>query len=404
MKELESKGYGLLEDLIELGAYVLGDNRVPNIPFQLDSSWEKFLPKYEPQAEKFETSGCTCWGAQNQIEIFMKRVYGYEPNYSERFTYNLAGVNPEKGTDPQNTYETIRKYGLIPSQLFTIPNTLEEFTDKTKITKTMLTVGKEWLDKHDFRHEWLWTKQPPNYMDVLKENLKRSPLGVSVTAWRTEIDDKGNEVYVSGNGGNNHYCVLYKFDKDGYPWVFDSYDHSTKRLSKNHNIRRAKVIYIQNRTMRGMSVYIKVLQNIFTNLKKKTMDLATLCEQKLGTDVSPRDQAPDELACAESATTLMKMIYPETPIEVSTTRLYQYLITPTSNWIQTDKPQRNAIIISPTGYGKKGTHGHVGICLDDNRIASNKSGTGKLETHLNVDYWKEYYGKLNYPVLYFIHT
>lgn len=398
------KSFGLEEDLYELGAYILGGGNVPQIQFQPDGNWERYLPKYEPQAEDYETSGCTVWGAQNQIEIFIKRVYGYEPNYSERFTYNVVGIDPHRGTDPQNTYEAIRKFGLIPNELFPVPPTIREFTDASKITSTMMDVGREWVNKHDFKHEWLWQMQPSNYMEVLKENLKRSPLGVSVTAWRENTDTDGNEVYVSDIGGNNHWCVLYKFDKDGYPWVFDSYDHSTKRLSKDHNIRRAKVINIKSNTRRGLASYLKILQNLVNRLRKKPMDLATLCELKLGTDVSPRDQAPDDLACAESATTLMREVYPETPILISTNALYHYLMTPENNWVQTDKADRNAVIISPTGYGKKGTHGHVGICLNTQRIASNQSKTGTLEVHLTVDYWKEYYGTLGYPVLYFMHT
>ncbi len=400
-----NKNFGIVEDIIELGAYVFGDSNIPRVPFQPDGNWEPFLPKYEPQAEDFETSGCTVWGSQNQIETFIKRVYGYEPNYSERFTYVLTGIKPEKGTDPQNTYECIRKHGLIPNQLLTVPRTIEEFTDTTKITPTMRRIGKEWLDKHDFKHEWLWGNIPPaNYMEIIKEALPFGPLGVSVSAWNQSIDSAGNKVYVSNEGSvNNHFCMLYKIDKHGYPWVFDSYDHSKKRLSKDHTIRRAKLIFIQNRTPRGFRLYMKVLEELISKMKKR-MDIATLCEQRLGTDVSPRDNAPDDLACAESVSTLLKEIYPETPIMTGTWTMYDYLRKPTSNWIQKDGPARNRIIISPTGLGKRGTHGHVGICLDENRIASNKSATGTLETHLTVQYWNEYYGKLNYPVLYFEHV
>src|SRR3990167_4449378 len=62
-----------------------------------DSKWPVVL--YEPQAEKYETSGCTIWGSQNQIEIFIKEVFGFEPNYLEQFNYNDVGVN-HPGSDP----------------------------------------------------------------------------------------------------------------------------------------------------------------------------------------------------------------------------------------------------------------------------------------------------------------
>lgn len=268
-----NKNFGIVEDIIELGAYVFGDNNIPRVPFQPNGDWEPYLPKYEPQAENFETSGCTVWGSQNQIETFIKRVYGYEPNYSERFTYLLAGIQPQKGTDPQNTYETIRRTGLIDNKLMPVTDTLKEFLDKTDLTYYNLQMGQEWLKEHEFKHQWLWTERPEGYMDVLKEGLKSSPLGVSVSAWQLSIDKDGVPVYVSNQGSvNNHFCLLYKIDKDGYPWVFDSYDHSKKRLAKDHNIRRAKLIYIQKKTRAGMKLHLRVLQalvNLF--VKKKPM-------------------------------------------------------------------------------------------------------------------------------------
>src|SRR3990167_8244997 len=100
------KNYGLQlgekkpEDWLTLGA-----SGVVNRP---DSTWPLVL--YEPQAEKFETWGCTVWGAENQIEIYIKEVYGIEPNYWEQFTYNDVGVNPP-GPDPNLVYESIRDHG-----------------------------------------------------------------------------------------------------------------------------------------------------------------------------------------------------------------------------------------------------------------------------------------------------
>jgi len=37
--------------------------------------WFSFLPVYEPQAEFFESWGCVAFGATNQIEILMKKLY-----------------------------------------------------------------------------------------------------------------------------------------------------------------------------------------------------------------------------------------------------------------------------------------------------------------------------------------
>jgi len=265
------KGYGLIEDIVELGAYILGDNKVPWIPYQEDGDWEPYLPKYEPQAEHFETNGCTVWGTQNQIETFYKRLYGIEPNFSERFNYLLTPVNPDRGVDPQKVYECIRKHGLIDHRLLPVTRTRAQFLDETDITNSMLAKGIHWRETHDFRHEWLWRnpeKRPANWKQLLKDALKTSPIGVSVTAW-TE-NEYGLFVSLSGN---NHYCLLYKIaDYKGHAdcmFIFDTYDHTKKVLHPDHNVRRAKRIWLnQTTSKRKLRKHMTILERIVDFIKK----------------------------------------------------------------------------------------------------------------------------------------
>ncbi len=386
---------GYVENLISLTDYVLGKSDMPFVPFQLDKQWKTIGIDFEPQNKRgFETSNCTAFTITSQIEKQILRVYGKKVNYSDRFLGIMAGTKLDTGNNPQAVYQAVRECGMIPEHMLPFVGEPYYYSFTGADKEACIREGKKWLEKYELQYEALWDTRPTNYMDIITEALKTSPIGVSVSAWRER-----NGEYVSDSGGNNHFtlCVAERE-------VEDSYEPRYKKLAKDHNVRRAYRIFIQNRTLKGMALYIKVLKDIISGLKKKPMDIATLCEQRLGTDVSPRDNAPDDLACAESATTLLKEIYPETPILTGTWTMYDYLRKPTSNWIQKDGPARNRVIISPTGLGKRGTHGHVGICLDDNRVASNKSATGTLETHLTVQYWNEYYGKLNYPVLYFEHV
>lgn len=261
--------YGLIEDLIEDGAYVFGNPRIPRIHYRPKGTWRRDLPQYEPQAENYETSGCTVWGAQNIIETFIKGVYGYEPNYSENFTYLMAGIDPTKGTTPQNTFDTIRRCGLVDNALMPVPDTLEEFLDKERLTYYLIQKGQEWLKRYELRYAEMWNKRPDNYMDILREGLKSSPLGVSVTAWRMQEDDRGNLVYVSDKGGSNHFCVLFEIDEDGYPWIFDSYDHSIKRLSRDHNIRRAYMVWVNEKTIASTKLHLKILTSLLNLIRNK---------------------------------------------------------------------------------------------------------------------------------------
>ena len=261
--------YGLIEELEEFEAYILGKSKMPFIPYVETGSWEEFLPELEKQRTKdfTETSACTAFASLNQAETFIRGVYGYEANYSERFTYLLAGITPQKGVDPQVTHEVVRKNGLIDERLLPMTRTIAEYIDRSVLTGSLLAKGLYWLQEHDYQHEWVWTtgNRPTNYIEILREALKTSPIAVSVSAW-----NKVDGVYVSDQGSvNNHYCLLYKIDDEGYPWIFDSYDNSKKKLAKDHNIRRAKRIHIQKRTKPAMRKHVSILQAIVDFFLKK---------------------------------------------------------------------------------------------------------------------------------------
>ena len=370
--------YGLLETLQGLEDYVLGANQVPFITFQPDGDWSEYLPQYEAQADRFETNGCAVWGTENQIEILTKRVYNVPANYSERFTYLMAGVDPATGIDPQAVYESIRRDGMVDQEVLPMTNTLSEFTDRTVLTGSLLAKGQNWLLKNDFKHEWLWSSRPTNALEIMKKALQTSPLGVTVTAWYLE-----NGVYIDREMKNNHWCVCYKIDDEGIH-VFDSYDHSKKILALDHYIGRAKRIWLNEKTVQGSTALLDVLKLVFNRLMgNKT--LLDVCEAHIGTDASPHDLAPDELGCAETVTTLLREVYPSMPILIGTNALYQYLQHPQNGWTRVLDPQPECVVISPTGYGNPGTHGHTGFVLKDNVIASNDSATGKfIKTTLSI--------------------
>lgn len=262
------KDFGLAEELRGISDYIFGASTVPFVPYNESGNWEAYLPTYENQTTRLgdETFGCTVWGSQNQIETFYKFLYKKEQNYSERFTYLNVPVNPGYGADPQDTYEAIRKNGLVDEKDLPMTDTLEQYLNTADITPTIRQKGLQWLTQHDYKHEWLWARRPDNYIEILKEALKTCPLGVSVQAWNEE-----NGVYTSTGTSNNHWCMLYKVDSDGYPWVFDSYDHTKKRLSKDHNIRRAKRIWLNEKTVSSMKKHVSILQIIVNFLLKKKL-------------------------------------------------------------------------------------------------------------------------------------
>ena len=235
--KIELKNYGFNPDLVKIKPedYIFG-SALPFIVIKKDGQFDDFLPIYEPQAEKYETSGCTDWGGQNQVEIYSKKVFGFEPNYWEAFNYILAGITRE-GANPQNAYESFRNDGMI-DEVVPMPDTYEEFSDPKQITEERRAMGKKWKDIYDFKHEWITNPTP----EIIKNALPFGPVALGVTAW---IEQDG--LYIDNGQPNNHWCVCYGYIEDERGIIlkiFDSYNHSKKLLHPDHKISVAKRIHI----------------------------------------------------------------------------------------------------------------------------------------------------------------
>jgi len=247
--------YGFREDLvvIEPEAWKLGGVEIKGEALNPSGDWSKFLPKYEAQAERYETQGCTVWGSQNQVETLHKFLFQLEPNYSELYNYIFAGVDPYQGANPQKAYESFRHDGLIDNDLYELPDDFNEFLKmiKDEPPKELQVKGQQWLNEYEITHDWIIS---PTH-ETLKDNLKYCPIGVSVTAWFEE-----NGVYVDKGQSNTHWVVLYGFDGEN-PLIFDSYDHSKKKLSPDHRIAYAKRMTLKKRLSPRVS---NPLANLFS--------------------------------------------------------------------------------------------------------------------------------------------
>jgi hypothetical protein len=381
--------YGLLENLgIDPRAYIRSP-KVPYIYYNESGDWTEWLPKYEPQAEHYETYACTVWASLNQLETFHNFLYSKEPNYAERFNALLIGMTLQRGGDPQKAHESIRKDGVVDQEYCPIPRTKTEFLDRGILTGSLLARGQYWLTKHDYFHDWLWSdpkERPADWKELLKDALKTSPLAVSVSAWNEE-----NGVYVSYGDVNNHYCMLYNIDEEGYMYVFDSYDHSRKKLSKDHNIRRAKRIWLNKKTMYALVRHRHLLQSILKSLQIMKPDLLDVCEAWLGKDATPDDLVPDVVACAITVSTLINKVDATFPKVAGTYTLLD-ILSHRKDYMRVTEPTPETIIICATEPGHP-FPGHVGIYMDDMTIASNDSKTGKFIKNYTTQTWRDRWEK-----------
>lgn len=250
------KDYGFHPDQVEFKPedYVFGAGQLAGVVLQEDGDWTNWIPIFEAQAPGYETSGCTVFGTLNALEMLHKRLFGNEPNYSDRFTYINAGITLA-GANPQNACESIRKQGVIDQELLPMPQTYAEFAQPKPMFDTLLDKGKQW--KFSFGHDWVLKNEVNN--ERLRQALRYSPLGVSVTAW-----EEKDGVYIDSGRLNNHWCVLVKFDGDK-PVVFDSYKKELKTLSADHKIFFAKR-YSLSPQMKGEEVYGGIIVGIFKTL------------------------------------------------------------------------------------------------------------------------------------------
>lgn len=230
------KNYGFKIDASpDLNAYVYGGLvALPKITLREDGQWDDYLPTTEQQANpNFDSYGCTVFGTENVVEILLKYIYGQDKNFSERYIYNLAEITPP-GADPHQVAETIRSEGLIDQDLLPMVETYEEFASPRPMESKYQVIGTQF--PYELKHEYVFKNRDSKETKIskMKECLKYSPLGMSVTGWEEE-----NGVYVDKGEPNTHWTCCYGWNDKGWK-VFDSYDPFLKIVSFDHNIERCK--------------------------------------------------------------------------------------------------------------------------------------------------------------------
>lgn len=253
------KNYGLLISE-EKDARAYGAGTLPKVVLKEDGQWDEFLPVYEPQFNEFYDSfGCVVWATQNVIEIMLKKIKGIEYNFSERFTYILGKVTPP-GSDPHHIAEVVRNNGLIDNELLPMTKTFAEFLKPNPMTSELKDKGMEF--PYEVNHEYLWQDKITKEVrtKLMKEYLCYSPLGVAVTAWHEE-----NGVYVDLGKRNTHFTVCHGWNTKGWK-VFDTYDHSLKIVSFDHNMEVCKRYYLEPSTRLPQISLIERILNLMKSL------------------------------------------------------------------------------------------------------------------------------------------
>ena len=238
--------YGFQTPELKIEDHIFGGGYGDAVVINPSGQWDSAKPLYEPQADNFETQGCTVWGTENALEFLHKFKFGTEKNYEELPPYIGAGLRPESGGDPNKVAQWIHENGLIEEPAYQFPTTLEELKSLLgkPVRPDILAECKKW--PYEFRHQWVLqgVSDKRQRMDAIKGALQYGVLGVSVTAWFK--NEEG--VYIDNGMRNTHWCVCYGWTDKGWK-IFDSYDQSEKIYSFDSVISFAKLYFLEKKVV-----------------------------------------------------------------------------------------------------------------------------------------------------------
>lgn len=247
------KDYGYHTPVFDNTNYLAGS--LPKIIINPTGDWRPLCTSYEPQFfPEFggDTLDCTIFGLENAIQIYLKQAFVVDVNYSERFVSNGMNRDNSVGQDPHLAHEWVRHNGLIKQELLPMTSTLAEYRTPRPVPQKLSDEAKKW--GYDLKHEYVFAGgiERKLRLNLLREYLKYSPLGVSVTAWYQDE----NGLYIDRGVPNTHWAVLIHVDENDIMYVYDSYDTTfngvstalIKKLHPDHNIEVCKRLYITSKS------------------------------------------------------------------------------------------------------------------------------------------------------------
>lgn len=387
-----------------------------------DGDWRDFLPPNEDQRQNgVESSACYVEAQQASIATIQEETFEVkDQNYSARFNALLSN-GTDVGGDPIKGAMSIKKDGLISDELMTFKDisSWAEYHSWEGVSEVECKQkGKEWLDKWALNYKIVAEREEPietKYIS-LKEALKRSPVPISVCAWY----ERNGQYYKPLGKRDNHLTLAIYVDEKDRIHIRDTYAPYLKILEPKTNFDFAMAWTVEKKPYeQQLNVISRLLEligqwiglirpvapivvSVAPQPQPEPMREKILSEAKkwLGKEASPKDYAPDELACAESLCNVLDQVM-DFPMMTGTWELFDHLKKDKRFKIVTELKEGN-IIISPTGHGNGFIRGHVGILTGKGNIASNDSNSGFWLENYDVDSWvKRYRTRGGFPVVIF---
>lgn len=250
----------------------------------LSGDWSPYFGQYEGQKKDwFDTNSCWAYAGnevlEDQLEFLMKtgglsdselkwfKDNGYIDEdgdfyLSRRFIPTLSGVTTN-GNDPAEFWRLTKEYGAIPSSMLPF-TTIEDYFDRSKITKEMYALGKEFRDRVSIDARELGKRFKGYKYEELELALIETELQIGIPVPQ---DGRWNQVKVPvpDHTWPDHEVALYKVDRKAdqeYPYfIYDQYQPYLKQLHKDYHIPLCTVATIRS-GMLGPELTISLFKRI----------------------------------------------------------------------------------------------------------------------------------------------
>ena len=207
--------YGLKLDKLRNSDYIFGASPLTPEILQENGDWSSFLPYKEIQnLNEIETYACVPFTILNCLEIIIKRKYGEDKNFADRFLAAISGTGAG-GNSANVVCEFLRKLGMVPQEVWPFDEKIKTFEEfYAPIPDEIYALAKEFLAEYEFKYEFV-----PTDNESIKKALQSSPLLLSVSAWY----QKDGKYFQPEGVENNHATTLVAIKEGEYKRVFDSY-------------------------------------------------------------------------------------------------------------------------------------------------------------------------------------
>ena len=231
------RNYGLQIQSKRPTDFFIGSEEIELNP---SGDWTDYLPVKEYQNIGLETMACVSFSALNCLEILHNRLYGVEPNWSDRFVAKMSNTT-QRGNWLTTVADSIRHNGLVseedyPSDWTSWENYYQEVTQELK------DKGLDFLKQYEINYAWI----VPTAEYELENALKIAPCQIVVHAWEEPV----NGIYERTELALNHAVCLFNSVHGEYWEIFDHYDNTIKRLAWDYKIQHGFQYKIKRKNMK----------------------------------------------------------------------------------------------------------------------------------------------------------